>query len=63
LLEKEDQIRTKGEEWGRKADTVREQLTDEIEKLTADKEKKAEELRILRERDQQEQQEKENRER
>jgi len=51
LLEKEDQIRTKGEEWGRKADTVREQLTDEIEKLTAEKEKKAEELRILRERD------------
>lgn len=33
LIEKEEHIRGKGEDWGRKAETVRESLADDIEKL------------------------------
>lgn len=41
----------KGEDWGRKAENVREQLIEEIEKLQGEKEKKGEELKELKEKD------------
>ncbi|EAR99234.1 hypothetical protein TTHERM_00625950 (macronuclear) [Tetrahymena thermophila SB210] len=63
LIEKEDQIKQKSDEWAKKVETCREQLQEEIDRLTVEKEKKQEELRELRERDQKEQEEKDRRER